>query len=586
MKQSAVFLYTLHDAPSDSEVPSHRLLAQAGFIHKLAAGIYSYTPPMWRVLQKISDIVREEMNRAGAQEVLLPALQPRSIWDESGRWDRYVKDGVLFHFTDRKDSEVCLGPTHEEAVTTLVSKFVNSYKQLPLNLYQIQTKFRDEIRPRFGLMRGREFIMKDAYSFDIDDEGMNESYRKMDEAYRRIFTRCGLEFTAVEADSGAIGGSGSQEFVVTAQTGEDLFILCDAVGYAANVEKAVSIIPPAPSANESPKTLEKVATSGVKTIEDLTRFFAGLTSDRFLKAVVYRAVWKDTEEIIVALIRGDREINEVKLANKLDCMALVLATDDEIRKALGAAPGFIGPVGSRINCRIFADYSVRDLKNFVTGANEVDAHYSNANWDRDCPLPEVHDLLMVQEGDLLLPRNSSEAALPEEKRRLRATRGIEVGHIFKLGRKYSAAMKAHFTNATGQAEPFVMGCYGIGVSRVAASAIEQWHDEKGMIWPLQIAPWQVHLVCVNAKSEEQRSVADKIYAELTQAGLDVLYDDRQVSPGVKFNDADLIGLPLRITVGRDAAQGVVEFVQRKQLNAVAKVNAAEIISAVEEAIKN
>lgn len=575
MLQSQAFLYTQHEPPSDAEVLSHRLLGQAGFIHKLAAGVYSYTPAMWRVLKKITNIVREEMDRAGAQEVMLPILQPRSIWDESKRWDTYVQEKILFHFQDRKEAEVCLGPTHEEVITTLVNHFVTSYKQLPLNLYQVQTKFRDEIRPRFGLMRGREFIMKDAYSFDVDSEGVNVSYDKMAEAYRRIFTRCGLRFSVAEADSGAIGGSGSQEFIVTADTGEDLFLVCEENGYAANQERATSQIPAYSGLGENPLVMEKIATPNVKTISDLCKFFPQHCSDRFLKSVIYKATHRDTEEFILALIRGDREINEVKLKNELGCLAVTMASDDEVAKVSGAVSGFIGPIGLKNGIRIVADESVESMVNFVTGANEKDQHFCQVNLGRDFPVPDYKDIRLARAGD----EAPGEAAFL-----LKETRGIEVGHIFKLGQKYSAAMNATFTSVEGKPVPFYMGCYGIGVSRVAAAAIEQSHDEQGMIWPIGIAPWQVHLVVVNPKQGEQLDVGENLYRTLEEAGVEVLYDERLVSPGIKFHDADLIGLPFRITVGRDAGKGEVEFLERQSKSNVSRLAVDRVLGHVESLI--
>lgn len=571
MLQSKAFLYTQHEPPSDAEVLSHRLLGQAGFIHKLAAGVYSYTPAMWRVLKKISNIVREEMDSAGAQEVMLPILQPRSIWDESKRWDTYVRERILFHFKDRKEAEVCLGPTHEEVITTLVNHFVTSYKQLPLNLYQVQTKFRDEIRPRFGLMRGREFIMKDAYSFDVDSNGVNVSYDKMAQAYRRIFTRCGLRFSVAEADSGAIGGSGSQEFIVTAETGEDLFLICQENGYAANQERATSEIPPYSAVGEKPLTLEKVETPNVKTIADLGKFFPQYRSDRFLKSVMYKAVHRDSEELVLALIRGDRDINEIKLKNELGCLALAMASDEEIVKLTGAIPGFIGPRGLTSGLRMVADQSVASMVNFVTGANEKNYHFCQVNLGRDFPVVDYKDICLARAGD---------KAPGEGDYLLTETRGIEVGHIFKLGQKYSAAMGATFTNVEGKPVPFHMGCYGIGVSRVAAAAIEQNHDQQGMIWPVGIAPWQVHLVVVNPKQGEQLDVGNSLYRALEEAGVEVLYDERTVSPGIKFHDADLIGLPLRITVGRDVAKGEVEFLERQSKSDVSRLAIDQVLTHV------
>jgi prolyl-tRNA synthetase len=581
MRQSQAFLYTLHDPPSDADAPSHRLLGQAGFIHKLSAGIYSYTPSMWRVLRKISEIVCQEMDNAGAQEVMLPILQPRSIWDLSGRWDTYVQDRILFHFKDRKNAEVCLGPTHEEVVTTLVDNYVSSYKQLPINLYQIQTKFRDEIRPRFGLMRGREFIMKDAYSFDIDEAGMNSSYQKMADAYSKIFKRCGLEFSIVDADAGAIGGSGSQEFIVKAQTGEDVFLICDELSYSANQERAVSEIEEYSGIGEKQNKMQKVETPGMTTVSELTSFFKNTSPDRFLKTLLYKAIYSDREERVVALIRGDREVNEVKLKNELHAIAVLLATETEIEETFGTKVGYIGPVGLRKDVRIIADESVRSMCNFITGANEEGFHYTSVNLGRDFKEPEYKDIRLAVGGDLAIVSKEKAGNHSKAKRVLTETRGIEVGHIFKLGTKYSEAMKTGFTSADGSHLPFVMGCYGIGISRIAAAAIEQSHDERGMIWPIQIAPWAVHLVCVNPKQQEQKSLSDLLYKELTESKIEVLYDDRVVSAGIKFNDADLIGLPIRITVGRDSVKGEVEFLERARLSEVKKIKATEVRAQVE-----
>ena len=568
MRLSRSFFVTLRDRPADAEVESHALLAKAGYIQKLAAGIYIYGPLMQRVLQKISQIVREEMNRAGAQEILMPAVQPKEIWVESGRWDRYVKDGILFHFQDRKDAEVCLGPTHEEVVTTFVKKTVTSYRQLPLNLYQIQTKFRDEIRPRFGLMRGREFTMKDAYSFDADAEGLDRSYQAMYDAYCRIFERCGLNYTVVEADPGAIGGSGSQEFMVNAATGEDAILLCEKCRYAANVEKATSVLPPAPDpAGGKQLPLEKHKTPNVRSVQELMTFFKGYPANRMAKTILYKAVSKEKEEAVAVLIRGDLEINEVKVANALDCHALQLADDGLVRKATGAETGFAGPIGLK-GARLLADESVRELRNLLCGGNETDVHYLNANHGRDFPTPEFKDLRKAHGGETC--PHCKDAPLQE-------TRGIEVGHIFKLGTKYSKAMNATFTAADSSSQPFVMGCYGIGVSRIAAAAIEQNHDKNGLIWPEPIAPYPAVIVQVNAKEETQKKVAEQLYEGLQKAGVEVLYDDRDLSPGVKFKDADLIGLPWQVTVGRDAKDGVVELKERRT-GKVQKISATDYLS--------
>jgi len=549
MRLSQQLFVTLREDPADAEVRSHALMARAGFLHKLAAGIYVYGPMLWRVLRRIETIVREEHDRAGCQEMLMPAMQPAELWHESGRWERYVNDGILFHFADRRGAEVCLGPTHEEVITQFVGSRVQSYKQLPLILYQIQTKFRDEIRPRFGLMRGREFIMKDAYSFDATPEGMQRSYERMREVYRAIFSRCGLRFTPVEADSGAIGGSGSEEFMVDAETGEDAIAVCRATGYAANLEKAVSRIalPPEPR-EELP--MHKEATPEARSCEDLRTLFPELPLERMLKTVLYRAVSGDEEQTVAVMCRGDREINEVKLLNHLGCTALELADEERVRAATGAEPGFAGPLGLDPSVRLLADHSVVGVRGFLCGGNETGTHYLDVYFGRDLPQPETADFGLVQAGDRTV----------EGEGEIEITRGIEVGHIFQLGTKYSEAMGALFVDERQQRRPLWMGCYGIGVSRVAAAAIEQNHDRNGMIWPLPIAPYAVHLIQMKVGDEAQDALAAGLHDRLERSGVDVLWDDRRkVSPGAKFKDADLIGMPLRIVVGRDAAERRVEW---------------------------
>ncbi|MBL8692833.1 MAG: proline--tRNA ligase [Planctomycetes bacterium] len=560
MRQSQAFLHTLRDDPSDAEVVSHRLLARAGFIQKLAAGVYSYAPAMTRVLQRVSQIVREEMNRAGAQEVLLPILQPKEIWEESGRWERYQKGGQLFSLTDHKGAEMCLVPTAEEAVTTLVKRSIASYRQLPVNLYQIHTKFRDEIRPRFGLMRGREFIMKDAYSFDADEAGLRESYAKMRVAYQRIFERCGLKFTIVQADAGAIGGSTTEEFMVNADTGEDTILVCDGCNYAANVEKAESKLPAGETGGE-PKPMHLEATPGDKSCEQLSKRFS-LAVSRMIKTVLFRAVYAEREETVAVLMRGDLDVNEVKVANALGALAVDLADDVRVRAATGAEPGFAGPVGIKPGVKVLGDLSIQGMTNFLCGANKTDYHLLDVNFGRDVAMPEVRDLRKSKGGEGC-PKCASG--------KLGETRGIEVGHIFQLGTKYSKAMSALFADDQQVQKPFVMGCYGIGVSRVAAAAVEQNHDKDGIVWPAPIAPWQVHVICVNPEDASQREAAERCERELEAAGFDVLHDDRvKVSPGVKFKDADLVGLPVRVVAGRDAKDGVVELKVRRT-GAMAKV---------------
>ena len=552
MRLSQQLFVTFREEPADAEVRSHALMARAGFILKLGAGLYVYGPMMWRVLRKIEQIVREEHDQAGCQELLMPAVQPRELWDESGRWERYVNDGILFHFRDRKGSEVCLGPTHEEVITHFVRKQVQSWKQLPVTLYQIQTKFRDEIRPRFGLMRGREFIMKDAYSFDATEEAMQESYAKMRQVYRNIFSRCGLRFTAVEADSGAIGGSGSEEFMVDAETGEDAIAVCHETGYAANIEKAASRIAHSGAKPEKVE-MHKEPTPGAKTCEDLLKLFPDLGIERLLKTVLYEAVWEDHTQTVAVMCRGDRELNEVKLLNHLNALKLELADEKQVRAATGAEPGFAGPIGLSEDVRILADSSVDGAQGFLCGGNETDTHWLDVWFGRDLEQPETADFGVVQAGDETVCG----------KGKIEITRGIEVGHIFRLGTKYSEAMDASFLDENQKTLPLWMGCYGIGVSRVAASAIEQNHDEGGMIWPLPIAPYQVLIVQMKAGVEEQDALCAELENELESSGVDVLVDDRKkVSPGAKFKDADLIGIPLRIVVGRDAGDRKVEWSPR------------------------
>ncbi len=552
MRISKSLFVTLKEDPADAEVRSHALMARAGFIQKLAAGVYIYGPLMWRVLRKIETIVREEHDKADCQEMLMPALQPREIWEESGRWERYVQDGILYHFQDGRERDVCLGPTHEEVVTTFVKGRITSYKQLPQTLYQIQTKFRDEIRPRFGLMRGREFVMKDAYSFDADPEGMKASYALMRDVYRKIFTRCGVRFTPVEADSGAIGGAGSEEFMVDADTGEDAIAVCRETGYAANIEKAVSVISP-PATPSEKLAMHEEPTPGAKTCEQLIKLFPELPMTRLLKTVLYRVVWSDREAVVAVMCRGDRELNEVKLLNHFDALRIELADEKLVREATGADPGFAGPIGLNKGVELLADKSVEGVEGFLCGANKTDAHHLDVYFGRDLEQPPTHDFGTVQAGDKTL----------DGKGTIEITRGIEVGHIFQLGTKYSDAMGATFTGQDGKSKPLYMGCYGLGITRVAAAAIEQNHDDGGMIWPAPIAPFTVHLIQMRPEDEVQSALANKLYEDLHAAGHDVLLDDRKLGAGGKFKDADLIGIPFRVVVGRDATDGKVEWKGRR-----------------------
>ncbi len=542
---SRMLLPTLKEDPAEAEAVSHKLLLRAGMIRKLASGIYNYLPLGLRVLRKVENIVRQEMDRAGAQEVLLPAVQPAELWQESRGWEVYGKE--LLRFKDRHGRDCCFGPTHEEVITDLVRREVHSYRQMPLNLYQIQVKFRDEIRPRFGLIRGREFIMKDAYSFDADEAGAEACYAAMYEAYSRIFARCGLKFKVVEADTGPIGGSFSHEFMVLADTGEDLLASCPACDYAANLEKAEV---PAPAANPGPAPAAEavaVATPNVRTVEEVAAFLK-VTPREIVKTLIY-----ETDEGPVAvLLRGDHEVNEVKVRNLLKVTELVLAGPGRVEDLTGAQVGFAGPVG--LNLPIYADQAVAVLNAFVTGANRDDYHLVNVHPHRDLALTQVADLRVVTAQD----------PCPRCAGSLRILRGIEVGHIFKLGLKYSQALKATYLDAEGREQYIFMGCYGIGVSRIVAAAIEQGHDADGIIWPLALAPFQVGLIPISLNDASTREAALRLYQEMDAAGLEVLFDDRDERPGVKFKDCDLLGLPLRVVLGpRPLAQGAAEVRERR-----------------------
>ncbi len=531
MRMSHLYAPTLRETPAEAEVVSHQLMLRAGMMRKAAGGVYTYLPLAWRVLKKIEQIVREEMDAKGGQELLMPIVQPAEMWLETGRWHVYGDE--MFRLKDRHDRNFCLGPTHEEMITTLVRSDVRSYRQLPLLLYQIQNKYRDEIRPRFGLMRGREFIMKDLYSFDRDEAGLSESYNKMYDAYSRVFSRCGLTFRAVEADAGAIGGSGTHEFMVIADSGEAAIVYCTNCDYAANVEKAeLKALPAVP---ETPQELAAVDTPAMKSIADLTAFL-GVTADKTIKAIAYRT----EKETVLALVRGDHEVNEIKLKNSLNCLTLELAGDKEIA-AIGSVAGFIGPVGLK-NVTVVADASVMNLGNAVCGANQMDKHYIHVNPGRDFTPAIVTDLRLITESD---PCPHCDAAI-------KTARGIEVGQVFKLHTKYSTSLKATYLDENGKEQPMVMGCYGIGVSRTMAAAIEQHNDEHGIIWPVAIAPYHAVVVPISTKDQAQVALAEQIYATLQAAQVETVLDDRNERPGVKFKDADLIGYPLKITVGPKA----------------------------------
>jgi prolyl-tRNA synthetase len=567
MRLSKTLIPTLKEAPSEAEVPSHILMVRGGYLRKVAAGIYSFLPLGWRVVQKIARIIREEMNRAGAEEVFLPAVVPAELWQESGRWDLY--GAQLLRIKDRKGGDFVIGPTHEEVIVDLVRGDVRSYRQLPLNLYQIQTKFRDELRPRAGLMRGREFIMKDAYSFHASDEDAKREYQNMYDTYHRIFARCGLAFRAVEADTGNIGGSLSHEFQVLAENGEDALVACDNCQYAANVEQAVS----RPSETGAPTgdapAMAKVATPGKRTIEEVTGFL-NVPATALVKTLIYLVDGKP----VAVLVRGDRTVNEIKVRVALGAKEVVMAGDRAVEEVTGAPVGFAGPVGLQIP--VLCDNEIATMPSFVCGANERDMHYTNVVRGRDFTPTQMGDFRQSAPGDRC-PRC--------ETGHFKGYRGVEVGHVFFLGTKYSVAMKANFLDAGGKERPMIMGCYGIGVTRIAAAAIEQHHDADGITWPVPIAPFEVNLLSLQAGDAQVAGLCDKLEAELTAAGVEVLYDDRDERPGVKFKDADLIGIPYRIAVGKKGlAEGVVEIKARRSPEVV-KVKIEEAVAYVRERVE-
>jgi len=544
MRFSQAFLPTLKEDPADAELVSHKLMIRGGMLRKLAAGIYGLLPLGWRVTFKVANIVREEMNRAGCQELLLPILMPAELWKESGRWDKYGPE--LFRQRDRHDRDFALGPTHEEAITEIVRNHVRSYRDLPQNLYQIQIKFRDEIRPRFGVMRAREFLMKDGYSFHVDEASLEQGYERMRAAYAAVFRRCGLEFVIVEADSGAIGGDVNHEFMVIADSGESE-IFSSECGYAASSESAKFTIDEQKPEDERP--LAEKETPGKHTVEEVAEFLK-VTPDRLLKSLVF---WAGGEPVL-AVVPGDRELNEAKLSRYLGGVPVRLATAAEIEQLTGGPLGFTGPVGLEKKLRTLFDRAIASGRNYVTGANQRDLHLVNVRVGRDVAASERADLTTAREGD----------RCPRCGDRMRVSRGIEVGHIFKLGERYSDPMKARFLDAAGVERTIIMGTYGIGVTRTVAAVIEQLHDENGMIWPLSIAPYHVHVVPVNVKDETTRKAAEEIYEELSRRGVEVLLDDRDERPGIKFKDADLLGVPLRVTVGEKGLKdGVVELRDRK-----------------------
>jgi prolyl-tRNA synthetase len=551
MRMSKLFVTTLRDNPAEAEVVSHQLLVRAGYIRRLANGVYSYLPLMWRVMRKVEQIVREEMDRSGAQELLMPILQPAELWQSSGRWDVYGP--LMMRVKDRHDREYGLAPTAEEVITDIATKEIRSYRQLPVNLYQIQIKYRDEIRPRFGLLRGREFIMKDAYSFHATDECLDKEYHVMADAYTRIFDRCGLETRMVRSDSGAIGGSVSHEFMVLTriaegeqESGENDVFYCTQCDYSANAERAESILAPATAGSPYTKT-EIIDTPGATTLDILHEKFQ-MHHERILKSLIYIA---DEKTPVMALIRGDFDVEETKLVNAVGANEIRMATAEEIAAHTGgSSKGFVGPVGLPTPIRVIADLSVKEMKDFFVAVNQVDKHMVAANWEKDVPMPtEFADIRLARVGD----------GCPEcASGTLEMTRGIEVGNIFKLGTKYSSRMNAVYTDEDGTEKPFIMGCYGIGVSRTAAAAVERFHDANGIVWPMALAPYQAVVVPVNVQDETQMTLATQVYEQLMAAGVEVVLDDRDERAGVKFKDSDLIGFPIRITAGKKAAEGLLE----------------------------
>ncbi|WP_158737725.1 proline--tRNA ligase [Alteribacillus sp. YIM 98480] len=546
MRQQLFFSPTMREVPQGADIPSHQLMLRAGLIRQTASGIYSYLPLGRKVLRKVEQIIREEMDAAGGQELLMPAIQPAELWEESGRLDDYGPE--LIRLKDRHERDFVLGATHEEVITSLIRDEVNSYKKLPMNLYQIQTKYRDERRPRFGVLRSREFIMKDAYSFDTNKEGLDKNYRAMYEAYTNIFKRCGLDFRAVKADAGAIGGKGgTHEFMVLSDVGEDTIAYSNGSEYAANIE--IAELPDMYEKAVSPsKSLKELDTPGMRTIEDLTNGLE-IESSSLLKSVLFLI---DDKPVLI-VCRGDHEINEIKVQNAFDAENVMLAETEDIQHIMGTEAGFIGPVNAPEEVTIVCDFAVKAVSSGVCGANLVDKHYQNVHPDRDFKVEKYGDFRLVQEGD----------PSPDGKGTIQFAKGIEVGHVFKLGTKYSEALGAQYLDENGRAQPIIMGCYGIGVSRTIAAIVEQHHDDNGLMWPKAVSPYDLHLLVLNPKQEEQNQLGETLYETLKKAGYDVLYDDRKERAGVKFKDSDLFGLPIRIACGKKAAEQIVEVKTRR-----------------------
>jgi prolyl-tRNA synthetase len=568
MRYSRYLLPTLKEVPSEAEVPSHQLMFRAGMIRKLASGIYSYLPLGLRSIRKVENIIREEMNRAGAIEVLLPFVQPAELWQESHRWEEYGSE--LARFKDRHNRDCCLGPTHEEVITDIARKEIRSYRQMPLNLYQIQTKFRDEIRPRFGVMRAREFIMKDAYSFDADEKGVDESYQKMIEAYTRIFTRCGLKFKMVEAETGLIGGSFSHEFMVLAETGEETIVSCTHCSYAANIEKADfrrQTKSDQPHEKRAQKPVQKVLTPEKRTVEEVTQFLHVSAQD-----LVKTLILESDKGCVAALVRGDHEISEKKLKAAWGSENIQLASEEKVEEITHAPKGFAGPIG--LSVPILADHDIREMVNFVTGANQKDAHLTHVNTGRDFQVSQFVDIRKFSPGDLC----------PLCGKETRTDKGIEVGHTFKLGTKYSRAMGATFLDDQGKEKEITMGCYGIGVGRTVAAAIEQSYDQNGIIFPVPIAPFQVLILPVNVNIGLLKETAEQLYQSFSENGIEVLYDDREETPGVKFKDADLIGIPLRVTLGEKNLKKRLVEIKKRRTGEILLVKKEEVLSKIKEMI--